>query len=281
MPLSSAAIGARLLTTGLPTFPRTLAKLTHLIQEAEAPAQVVAAVVATDPSLSALVLGQAAAAGHVTTRLTEAIRRTGMGVMLTTARSAVPVEGPQRAVLAGCWAQANAVAVLLPIIADHRAGMLKARWDDETLHVLGLIHDLGHILALWAFPEAYARVAARLAAGRGDLGALIEEEFGAGPAELAGLAAAGLGLPPLATAAMTCWQRPGAANHSELAALLHIAHVLAQAAGFVAGGDRWLQRMDDRAMSTLAWRTADCEAVLERLFASMDELELYEGALGG
>lgn len=282
MPFSQAAIHARLLTAGLPTFPRTVARLQHLIVEAESPPHVVASVIATDPAISALVIGQANAAGHSTALLTEAIRRIGLGVVMSTAASAVPVPDEQRAALAGCWAQANAVAVLLPILHDYRRHLVHADWDAETLHLVGLVHDLGHVLALSQFPAEYAAAARRLQQGEPDFERLVAAEIGAGTGPLAAIAAVSWSLPSLVSIPMACWRSPNSApKHLDLVSLVHVAHILAHAAGFTAAGDAFVPAFDDATLSRLNLRTGDLETVLTRMFESMDELELYEGALRG
>lgn len=282
MPLSPAAINARLLTAGLPTFPRTVARLHHLIVEAEAPPQVVASVIATDPAIAALVIGQANAAGHATTQLSEAIRRIGLGVVMSTATSAVPVPDAQRGALASCWAQANTVAVLLPILLDYRRHLIKGDWDPETLHLIGLVHDLGHVLALSQFPNEYAIACRRLSQGEEGFERLVAQEVGAGTGALATLAAVSWSLPAVVAVPMACWRNPAAApQHQDLTALVHIAHILAHAAGFTAAGDLYVPPIDDATLARLNLRTNDLETVLTRMFESMDELELYEGALRG
>jgi HD-like signal output (HDOD) protein len=282
MALSESAIQARLVTAGLPSFARTIGKLEHLITEAEAPAQVVAAVIATDPAITALILGQANAAGHTTTQLTEAIRRIGLGAVLNTARSTNPVPDNQRQALASMWAQANAVAVAVPILAEHRRNLLRGRWDDETLRVVGLVHDLGHVLALGQFSREYERASGRLKQGEAGFDALLAQEIGAGPSDLARLASGNWSLPPILSTPMIHWRHPAeGGEHTELAALVHISHILVHAAGFVAAGDLYLEPLSEWALSLLDLRTSDLETVLSLLYDQMDELELYEGALGG
>lgn len=281
MALSEASIQARMVTAGLPTFPRTVAKLEHLITEAEAPAHVVASVIATDPALSTLVLGQANAAGHATTQLSEAIRRIGMGVVLATARSAIPVPDTHRQALASIWAQANAVAVAVPILVDHRRGIIKGRWDDETLHITGLIHDLGHILAIGQFLREYSRACIRLQQGEAGFDRILAAEIGVPAGQLATIAASHWSLPEPMRSVMAGWRQPATAGaHTELAAVVHVAHVLVHAAGFVAAGDRFVEPIDEWTLSKLDLRLGDLETVLTRLYDQMDELELYEGALG-
>jgi HD-like signal output (HDOD) protein len=269
-----------MLTAGLPSFPRTVGRLSHLISEADAPAHVVAAVIATDPALTALVIGQANATGYATTRLSDAVRHVGLGVVLNTARSAFPIPENQRQQFASCWAQANAVAVLVPILVDHCR--IRNRWDEETLHLTGLVHDLGHILALSHFPAEYQRAATRLDAGEDGFPRLLTEELGASPEQLGALAGASWSLPTPMLPVMKFWRRPNlAGDFTDLCAVVHIAHILAQSAGFIAAGDRFVLPFDEWALSALNLRLSDLETVLTRMYESMDELELYEGALRG
>ncbi|MEK7414542.1 MAG: HDOD domain-containing protein [Planctomycetota bacterium] len=282
MALSPAAINARLITAGLPTFPRTVSKLTHLITVVEAPAHVVASVIATDPAITALIIGQANAAGHVTNQLNEAIRRIGMGVVLTTAQQAIPVDDTQRKAVATCWAQANAVAVMMPILYDYRSYHLKNKLDNETLHIAGLIHDLGHVLAITHFTAEYARACVRQQHGEKNFDHLITTEIGSSPRDISTLVAKSWAMPKLLAAAMINWRDPASAGEfGELSALLNITHSLVKAAGFIAAGDRYVDQLDEWSLSALNLRLPDFEIVLGKMFDSMDELELYEGALGG
>ncbi len=275
MALSSAAISARLLTAGLPTLPSTVAKLESLILSGDAPSQVIIDVIATDPAITALVIGQANASGHHTASLADAIRHNGLGVVLATARCAIQVEARSRPVISACWAQANLVAALVPVLAEHRRYHLKRTWDAETLQVGGLIHDLGHVLALTHFPEAYAAAATRCDAGDGAFTALLEAELGLDLGRLSAQACASWSLPPLLTTVMTHWRQPAEApENSDLCAIVHVAHTLAMAVGFTAGADRFVAPFDDWAMSKLELRIADFETLVARAFDAVEELAL-------
>ncbi len=275
MGLSAAAISARMLTAGLPTLPTTVAKLESLIATGDAPTQVIVNVIATDPAITALVIGQANASGHHTTSLTDAIRHNGLGVVLATVRCALPVDERNRPALAACWAQANLVAGLAPVIAEHRRYHLKRTWEDETLRVSGLIHDLGHILALTHFPDAYAAAAAHCDHGDGFFASQLEAELGVGLGQLSGQASAGWSLPPILTSVMAHWRHPTeSTEHADLCAIIHVAHVLAQAAGFTTGADHFVAPIDDWTLSRLELRIADFDTLISRAFDVIDELAL-------
>jgi HD-like signal output (HDOD) protein len=150
------------------------------------------------------------------------------------------------------------------------------------MQLVGLTHDLGHVLALSQFPDEYDRACRRLSAGEEDFDRLIALELGATTAQLAALAAHSWSLPSVVAIPMAYWRTPAIApEHRDLTALVHIAHILAHAAGFTPAGDAFVPPFDDATLSRLNLRTSDLELVLTQMFESMDELELYEGALRG
>lgn len=275
MPLSAAAISARLLTAGLPTLPTTVAKLESLILAGDSPTQVIIDVIATDPAITALVIGQANASGHHTSSLVDAIRHNGLGVVLATARCAIQVDARSKPVISACWAQANLVAALVPLIAEHRRYHLKRTWDAETLQVCGLIHDLGHVLALTHFPEAYAAVTARCEAGDGNFADLLAGELGIDLSRLSAQASSGWSLPPLLASVMSHWRRPAEAPEgSELCAIVNVAHTLAMAIGFTVGADRYVAPFDDWSQTKLELRIADFEMLVSKAFDVVEDLAL-------
>ena len=275
MALSAAAISARLLTAGLPTLPATVAKLESLILSGDAPNQVIIDVIATDPAITALVIGQANASGHHTASLADAIRHNGLGVVLATARCAIQVDARSRPVISACWAQANLVAALVPLIAEHRRYHLKRTWDAETLQVCGLIHDLGHVLALTHFPEAYAAAAARCDSSEAPFAAALEAELGIDLGRLSAQACAGWSLPPLLATVMAHWRHPSETSEgSELCAIVNVAHTLAVAVGFTAGADRFVTPFDDWSQTKLELRIADFETLVPKAFDVVEELAL-------
>jgi HD-like signal output (HDOD) protein len=282
MATSPTIIQSRIRTSGAISFPRTVSKLEALIAGGDAPISVVCSVLATDPMLAAMVLGQAAAAGHKVRSLNEAVRFSGLGPVLAAARSSRPPLHTQRQAIASCWAQANAVSVLLPMLAEWRAHKLKTSYPPELLQLAGLLHDLGHILCLIHFNAEYARACIRQQDGESTFDRLLAEEIGLGPSGVAALAAECWGLPPEITAVMVHHRDPaGAGDRFDLCSLAHIAHILAMASGFTAAGDRYVPQLNEQAVSQIDLRLGDIESLLARFNDHMEELELFEGALGG
>lgn len=277
MPLSPDTIAARLLTASLPALPGIADKLHLLARHGDASNRVLTDLIACDPALTALVIGQANAAGHATHRLSEAVVACGLGTVVTTARCALPVTGALEPLVRAAWAQANLVAHLVPELAAARGHRLRlgAAWDEEALRIAGLIHDLVHTLVAVHFPDCYARAAARCASEDLCLPRALADELGQGLPELAAQAARVWSLPEPLTAVLVHWWRPEEAGpHADACALVQVAHVIAQAIGYTAGAERCVLPFDDWALARLELRTGDLPALVERAFAIADDLAL-------
>jgi HD-like signal output (HDOD) protein len=281
MSLPLPTIAARMMTVPCLGFPSSRDKLDRLVSEGTAPLTVLVALIGTDPLLSAQVLGQAnsSSAGDIT-QLTAAIAHLGLGSVHGLVKAVQPVPDALRRDLAGCWSLANACANMTRVLADYCTPTLAAKSDEETLHLAGLLHDLGTIVAMTHFPEAYARAAARLDENGTHLNRLLREELGADQIALGTLLATYWRLPPLITACIRYHQRPLQADgFQETVALVHVSRCLVRACGFVSGPDRFLDPIDEPAMALLKLRISDLERILERFYDQMEELELYEGVL--
>lgn len=279
MSLLLPTIAARLLTVSCLGFPSSLDKLDRLIAEGSAPRSVLVGLISADPLLTAQVLGQAnSSSASDITQLTGAMSHLGLGSVHGLVRSSLPIPVALRRELAGCWSLANACANMTRVLADYCAPTLSAKSDDETLHVAGLLHDLGTIVALVHFPAEYERAAKRLDERGSSLGRLLREELGADQVTLGTLLATYWRLPPLLVSCIRYHQRPLQADgFQETVALVHVARCLVRACGFIAGADHFLEPLDEEAMGLLKLRASDLERILENFYDQMAELELYEG----
>lgn len=279
MSLPLPTIAARMLTVSCMGFPSSLDKLSRLIAEGSAPRSVLVGLISADPLLTAQVLGQAnSCAATDITQLTAAMNHLGLSSVHGLVRSSIPISAHLRRDLAGCWSLANACANMTRVLADYCAPTLAAKSDEETLHAAGLLHDLGTIVALVHFPEDYERAALRMDERGSTLTRLLREELGADHLTLGTLLASYWRLPPLLTACIRYHQRPLQADgYQETVSLVHVARCLVRACGFIAGADRFLEPLDEDAMTVLKLRASDLERILENFYDQMAELELYEG----
>jgi HD-like signal output (HDOD) protein len=281
MNLPLATIAARVVGMSCVGFPRSLDKIDRLISEGDAPLGVVAAVIATDPLLTAQLLGTAnATSPKEITQLSEALTYLGLGAVHGLVRGSGHIPEGRRKELAGCWALANATGTMVRVLAAHCGGSLALRLDNETLHVAGLLHDLGTVVAMLHFDGQLTRASARLDAGDGPLPRLLRQELGADTQALGTLLATTWRLPALLVAPLRHHRHPlRAEDFQELSCLVHVARTLVRACGFIAGRDRFLEAIDEDALKLLKLTMTDITVVLDRFYEEMEELELYEVAL--
>jgi HD-like signal output (HDOD) protein len=237
-----------------------------------------AAIIASDPVLGAVLLGRANALSSVPTgSLTNAVMVVGLGSVQGLVQSAKEIPEEYRATMAACWSQANACATLCRILGRRVAAVSDI--DEETWHTLGLIHDLGGIASRLYFPVEQARAEARLAAGDGPFALLLTEELGASPGLLGSLWAHMLNLPPRLITGLRYQEAPELARDDPLpAATLHVARNLIRGLGFTVGEDIYIDTLRPDALAQLGLGSQDLERVLDDFLTEMDELELYEGA---
>ncbi len=177
MNLPLASIAARLNDLHAVSFPRTLGKLSTLLEAGNTSTVVLTAIIASDPMLGAVLLGHASAySAKPTSSVSEAVRVLGLGPVQDLITSVDPIPEPHRTEMAACWRQANACAVLCRIFGRRIERI--SEFDEETWHSLGLIHDLGGILARLYFSDEQQRAEARLAAGDGPYALMLTVELG-------------------------------------------------------------------------------------------------------
>lgn len=274
-------IAAKIVTLPPQSFPRSLGKIDQLIADAEASATVVASVVASDPLITACCLGRAnAASGQEQTRITSAVTVLGLGTVHGLVRSIEALPREAMAAMAAQWSLANACATMCRILGRASPTLRRLQIDDETLHAVGLLNDLGTIAAVLHFPEEWARALDRLESGEGELHDLLKQELGASPGKLGALWGRALNLPQRLVTTIRYHMRPEKADSErELVALAHLARILARACGFTAGRDLFIEPIQPEALTLLGLGHADLDAAIAALFTEMEELELYEGAL--
>jgi HD-like signal output (HDOD) protein len=281
--LAINTIAAKIVTLPVMTFPRTLGKIDRLLGDAKAKPGVAASVLASDPLLSALILGRAnAASGQDLTQVGPAMGVLGVATVHELIRGTAPLPREHLAAMSACWSLANACGTMCRILGRRSAVAPAAPRDEGTLHTLGLLHDLGTIAAILHFPAAYARTSERLAAGEGFFHDLLKQDLGASPGKLGALWGRALNLPSRLTTPIRFQMRPlNAESEPELCALLHVARILVRACGHVVGQDIHLEEILPETLAMLGLAGADLEAAIEEFFREMEELELYEGALIG
>lgn len=281
MTLPLATIAAKVMTLPITTFPRTLDKLRALLADGEVPTPVISAVLASDPVLSAALLGRAnASAPSEPTRVAHAAVVLGTATVQGIVEAARPLDPALNKVMAELYGLANATATMCHILGETSRVAAIAGVDSETLHSIGLIHDLGSIAACSLFPAAVAEAAHHASDGSRSFHDALQTALGATPALLGAIWAHHLSLPPLVVRSLHHQEDPLQAEGEIAGALLiHIARNLVKGAGFACTHDPFVEPISLECLDRLGLETADLARALDRFFAESDELELYEGAL--
>jgi HD-like signal output (HDOD) protein len=284
MALPLPTIASRIMTTTGFTFPKTMTKLGQLATDATAPITVMRGLIESDPVLAAVVLAQAAQAEptHPPGSVADAVKVLGMSTIQGTARSLTPIKEEQRTFIAECWTLGRATGLMLRVVAravqPHLVDTRLGTYDDATLHTIGLLHDIGTPLVVVRFPQEYAAAAKRVAAGEGPFGKILREELGADTPDVGYLLARNWALPADVALGIRYHSRPLAAEerHQELLCALHVARLLARSCGYVAGADRFIEQIDDRALARLNLRLDHYQPILRTFLDAWEELEAFE-----
>ncbi len=286
MSLPLPTIASRVMTTTGFTFPKTMTKMGQLAGDMAAPVLVLRGLIESDPLLAAVVLSQAAQAEPKvpTTSVSAALQILGMSAIQGTAHTLTPIREEQRNLIAECWALGRATGVMTRVVAravqPHLAGSILTAFDDATLHTVGLLHDLGTPITAVRFPAEYMAAAKRVAAGEGPFASVLREELGADTTDVGYLLARNWNLPEVISVGIRYHARPMAGDdrYQELLCVLHVARLLARACGHVAGADRFIEQVDDKALARLHLRLSDYDPIIRTFLDAWEELEAFEVA---
>ena len=276
-------IATRIAASPAVSFPRTLEKLDALCRSETANVDVVSAVTATDPLLTALVIGHAATPDPVSS-LPAAVMKLGMAAVRGLFRASQPIPEDRRAALASCWGLANATATMAPIVAEGVARHLRTDVDPALLHLSALFHDLGTALAILHYGDQHRQAAARCELGEAGYDHCLRRCLGVKASDLGLILARAWHLPDAVLPSMRWHDAPTASAHDDLpfdetCAIVHVSRLLVRAVGFTADGDPFLPPLDETVMRQWQLTTPLMEDWLNSFYTSMEELELYESVL--
>lgn len=274
------------LTTCIPfSFERSIAKVDSMAGDASCTPTLLAAIIASDPLLSAAVIGRARAAAprsrDTIITLTNAISLLGMSMVQGVVRAVLPIDADWRRTMAAHWALANATATMLRIVVGLcRDPDLKAT-DEGTLHLCGLLHDLGAIIGQRHFSQRYMDAVQTVAHNRSKtLDQALKESYGLDTTAIGTLVARTWRLPEIMVTCIRYSARPEAAtDHRALACAVHVSRTLVRACGFTVPGDPYVTELSEIAMDELGLRYGEIETAIRLFHEDMDELEVYEGVL--
>jgi HD-like signal output (HDOD) protein len=137
--------------------------------------------------------------------------------------------------------------------------------NPERFYVLGLLHDLGRLLAYLTFPEDMSRVLIKYSHG-GLLYQAEKDVLGWDHAEAGGRLLKKWNLPDVLVEGVSCHHNPSQASRFPLeAAVTHVADILAHTMEFGNSGERFVPDMDDNAWKILGLPTSFLSTIMEQV----------------
>jgi putative nucleotidyltransferase with HDIG domain len=265
----------------LPTLPRTVFKITELVNDPKSSAKELARIITEDQVLTARLLklvnssfyGFPQRISAVTAAIVllgfDAIRN----LLLTTSvfdlfaikSSRKPREQEQ------FWDHSLGCAVGAKVIGSH------LRHDKiEELFVAGLLHDIGKIVEMMFFPDEFNRVT-RLIREKSTLITRAEiDVFGFTHSEMGKLLAERWNLPTKLTHVIAHHHQPSQAGAFTFeATIVHVADIFARSLGLGSGGDDKVPHLDRHAWGTIRLDAATIETLMGNMMAEFEDMHRF------
>jgi HD-like signal output (HDOD) protein len=260
----------------LPTLPRTVLRITEMVNDPRASARDLARIITDDQVLTARLLKLVNSSFYgfpqrVST-VTGAIVLVGFdairNLLLTTSVfDLFPSRTPRdRRHQEALWDHSLGCAIGAKTIG----GVLRHEKLEE-LFVAGLLHDIGKIVEMALLPDAFARILTKIAQERVLISAAEQEILGCTHADIGRLLGQRWNLPARLISVIEHHHSPaGAGAWTVEASVVHLADILARALGLGSGGDDKVPVLDRSAWELLRLKPSALDSILG---AMLDEFE--------
>jgi putative nucleotidyltransferase with HDIG domain len=265
----------------LPTLPRTVLKITELVNDPKSSAKELARVITDDQVLTARLLklvnssfyGFPQRISTVTAAIVllgfDAIRN----LLLTTSVFDLFASENKnnRSDLEKFWDHSLGCAVGAKVIGNH------LRHDNiEELFVSGLLHDIGKIIEIIYLPREFSEVAT---AAKNENILMITAEnkiLGYNHAELGKLLGERWNLPAKLVQIIAHHHQPNSAGSFALeASVVHLADIFCRALNLGSGGDQKIPPLDKPAWENLKIKTTAIESIMEAMMAEFEDISQF------
>ena len=267
----------------LPTLPRTVLRITELVNDPRASAKDLSIIITDDQVLTArlLKLVNSSFYGFPTrvSTVTGAIVLLGFdairNLLLTTS---VLDLFPARITKARrdqeqLWDHSLACAIGAKSIGNF------LRHDKlEELFVAGLLHDIGKIVEMMFLPDEFARITERVRA-EGVLISYAEQDLlGCTHADIGRLLAERWNLPAKLAGVIARHHTPAASGPFALeASIVHLADIFTRALDLGSGGDDKVPPLDKAAWDLLKLKTGAVDAIMASMLTEFDDIRSFLG----
>ncbi len=265
----------------LPTLPRTVLKITELVNDPKSSARDLARIITDDQVLAARLLKLVNSSFYgfpqrIST-ITGAIVLLGFDAMrnllLTTSVFDIFPNRKKAGQLRQeqLWDHSLGCAVGAKVLGNH------LRYDKvEELFVSGLLHDIGKIVEMIFMPQAFTQIN-HLVRDENILMITAEEKIlGYSHADVGKLLAERWNLPPKLGSVILHHHRPSSAGRFALeAAIVHLADILCRSLSIGYGGDNKMPPLDKMAWENLRIKPEAIESMLQEIKREFDEISLF------
>lgn len=258
----------------IPTLPGVVSRVTSMIHDPHVSTEQIARIVSRDQALSAKVLklvnspfygfpGRISSVNHALVLL-------GFNVVKGMLISASVFDMMNRSMV-GLWEHSLGCATLAGII-----GRKLDEPDSEEIFICGLLHDIGKVIIQVTHPDKFERIHRFAAAEMIFIREAEERVLGVDHGRIAQWVTSKWNLPRNIAEPITCHHCPGVAkNYSRRTAIVHLANVLIQAAGFGSGGNVFVPPLETGILSILSIDLNFIDSALLALEENMDSLSEF------
>lgn len=265
----------------LPTLPRTVLKITELINNPKSSAKDIARIITDDQVLTARLLKLvnssfygfpqriSTVTGAIVLLGFDAIRNllltTSVFEMFTNSKKASKLNQEKY------WDHSLGCAVGAKVIGN------ALRHDKiEELFVSALLHDIGKIVEMMFLPKKFSKITAYVNRKRTLMRVAEETLLGYTHAEIGKWLAERWNLPPKLISIIAHHHQPNAAGQFTLeAAIVHLADIFCRALNIGSGGDDKIPPLDVFAWESLKIKTQAIEPIMQEIKKDFDDISMF------
>ncbi|MCU0559504.1 MAG: HDOD domain-containing protein [Desulfobacterales bacterium] len=265
----------------LPTLPRTVLRITELVNDPRAAAKDLSIIITDDQVLTARLLKLVNSSYYSFPRRVSTVTQATVLVGFDAIRNLLITTS----VLDLFPARSAKVRREQELLWDHSLGCaigaktigsFLGQEKLEELFVAGLLHDIGKLIEMMFLPEEFSHIAERVREQGGLIKAAEQEVLGCTHAEIGRLLAERWNLPVKLAEIIALHHRPVEAGPFALeAAVVHLADILARSLDLGCGGDRSIPPLDPAAWELLRLKASALDGIMASMLAEFDDIRSF------